>query len=149
MSLANHFTGEKRRTAIQFLKYGVVGVMNTAITLIVIFLCKSVFGVNEYVSNAIGYVAGLVNSFLWNRRWVFNSHGALSHQALHFLLGFCICYALQFLVVWLINQSWFGEKEFLLLGFWTISGYGVATLVGNVAYTLFNFAYNRLVTFKD
>lgn len=137
-----------RFTLIQFAKYGIVGVMNTMLTLLVIFLCKSVFGVNEYVSNAIGYAVGLVNSFLWNRRWVFAASGHLSRHAVHFLLGFFICYGIQLLVVWLINRSWFGSMEYRLMAGWVISGYGIATLIGNCCYTLCNFVYNRLVTFK-
>lgn len=137
-----------RTTLIQFMKYGIVGVMNTMLTLLVIFLCKSVFGVNEYVSNALGYMAGLINSFLWNRKWVFAASGHLSRQAMHFLLGFCLCYAAQFMVVWLINQSWFGAVEYRIWEGWVISGYGIATLIGNCCYTLCNFIYNRLVTFK-
>ena len=49
---------------IQLIKYAIVGVMNTLITLGVIFVCKSILGVNPYVSNALGYVAGLLNSFI-------------------------------------------------------------------------------------
>ena len=132
---------------IQLLKYGVVGVMNTLITLFLIFLCKSVLGINPYVSNAIGYIAGLVNSFLWNRSWVFHAQGKITIQAIHFMVAFCVCYALQFLVVWLLNQSSFGEIEFNILGF-VLSGYGIATLIGNVVYTISNFIYNRILTFK-
>jgi peptidoglycan/LPS O-acetylase OafA/YrhL len=32
--------------------------------------------------------------------------------------------------------------------FMVISGYGVATLVGMIAYTIANFVYNRFVTFR-
>lgn len=138
----------QRRALVQLLKYGIVGVMNTAITLCIIFLCKSVLGMNVYVSNALGYGAGLVNSFLWNRRWVFRSNGHMSRQAIHFLVGFGVCYAIQFAVVWLLNQSWFGQTEYEPVSGWVISGYGIATLVGNVVYTLANFVYNKIVTFK-
>ena len=47
---------------IQFVKYACVGVLNTLVTLCVIFICKALLGVNPLVSNAIGYVAGVVNS---------------------------------------------------------------------------------------
>ena len=30
-----------------------------------------------------------------------------------------------------------------------ISGYGIATVLGNVVYTLANFVYNRTVTFRN
>lgn len=135
---------------IQFMKYIVVGVMNTTITLAIIFICKSLLGVNEYVSNAIGYVAGLINSFLWNRTWVFHSTGnGFNRQAVIFLAGFCFSYAIQLAVVWIINQSWFGDMEFELIGGFVISGYGIATLVGAVCYTVSNFVFNRLITFKE
>ena len=60
---------KNRNQIAQFIKYCIVGVMNTAITLGVIFLCKSVCGINPYVSNAIGYICGLINSFLWKKQW--------------------------------------------------------------------------------
>lgn len=133
---------------IQLFKYAVVGVLNTLVTLIVIFLCKSMLHVNPYVSNAIGYVAGVINSFLWNRSWVFKAaDGSMSRQAVKFLVGFGICYAIQFGVVWVLNQSTFGDIRIDLAGF-VLSGYGVATIIGMVVYTLANFLYNRVITFK-
>lgn len=132
----------------QFVKYAIVGVMNTLLTLGVIFLCKSVFGFNPYVSNALGYAIGLINSFMWNRSWVFKAaDGRISRQAIKFITGFAVCYAVQFAVVWLLNQSSFGTLEWDIMGF-SLSGYGVATLIGNVAYTVCNFVFNRLITFK-
>lgn len=138
---------KKHRTLGQLIKYALVGCMNTLLTLCVIFLCKSILGVNAYVSNALGYIIGLINSFLWNRKWVFHSNGSISREAIVFLCGFAVCYIIQFAVVWALNQSSFGKLEFDL-GIIVVSGYGVATLLGNVAYTLSNFVYNKLLTFK-
>lgn len=138
-----------RTDIVQLSKYALVGAMNTLLTLCVIFLCKSVFGVNPYLSNGIGYFVGLVNSFLWNRSWVFHAgEGKIHHQAVRFLLGFALCYTIQFFVVWLLNQSSFGEIRIDILGF-TLSGYGIATLIGNIVYTMSNFLYNRLVAFRQ
>ncbi|MBO5053921.1 MAG: GtrA family protein [Muribaculaceae bacterium] len=131
---------------IQFIKYGIVGAMNTMLTLGVIFLCKSCLGLNPYVSNGLGYAIGLINSFIWNRRWVFKADGSLSRHALYFLLGFAICYAVQLLVVWLLNKSAFGDLRVDVMGM-VISGYGLATLIGNVVYTICNFIYNKVVVF--
>ncbi len=132
---------------VQLIKYGVVGVMNTLLTLAVIFICKSELGINPYISNGLGYIIGLINSFLWNRQWVFKSNGALSRQAVRFILGFVVCYTIQLSVVWGLNYSPFGALEVVIFGF-TLSGYGLATLIGNVVYTIANFLYNRLFTFK-
>lgn len=132
---------------LQFVKYCLVGVLNTLVTMGVIYLCKSFFGMNLYVSNALGYVAGVINSFLCNKTWVFHSKGGYCREAVRFLAGFAICYALKFVLVWMLTESTFGELEFAVWGI-VVSGYGIATVLGNVVYTLANFVYNRLVTFK-
>ena len=132
----------------QFIRYAIVGVMNTLLTLLVIYICKSYFDINPYVSNAIGYGCGLINSFLWNRTWVFKAaDGKIHHQAVKFLCGFAVCYAIQFGVVWVLNQSQFGQVEVSFWGF-TLSGYGMATIFGSVVYTLCNFIYNRVIAFR-
>ena len=33
-------------------------------------------------------------------------------------------------------------------GIWSLSGYGLATIIGMGVYTMCNFVYNRLITFK-
>ena len=134
--------------AAQFIKFCLVGGMNTLVTLFTIFICKSVLGVNEYVSNALGYILGVVNSFLWNKQWVFNSHGRLSREALRFAVGFAISYSLQLLTVVILSKSSFGQIE-VDTGIMVISGYGFATIIGCGVYTVTNFMYNRLITFKS
>ena len=134
------------RRIVQFAKFCMVGVLNTLVTLCAIFVCKSLLGVNAYVSNAIGYVLGVINSFLWNRRWVFHSSGRVHSEALRFALGFVFCYALQLTTVVVLNTSPFGAI-LIDLGPMTISGYGLATIIGCGVYTLTNFIYNRIVTF--
>lgn len=132
----------------QFIRYIIVGVMNTLVTLAVIYVCKSLLEVNMWISNALGYIAGVINSFMWNKMWVFQSSSTnYRGEALRFAIGFMLCYGLQFLATWLLN-SVMGSVEWDIFGLTVISGYGVATLLGMVIYTLANFVYNRVVTFK-
>lgn len=132
----------------QFMRYLFVGVINTLVTLVVIYICKSVLGMNQWISNAIGYVAGLINSFVWNKNWVFKSHHDAVMEAVKFGIGFLICYGIQFFVVWFIDTPMALGDLVWHFGFWTLSGYGIATLVGMGVYTVCNFIYNRLITFK-
>lgn len=137
-----------RRTLLQLLRYALVGVMNTLLTLLVIYVLKSLLNVNPWISNACGYVAGFVNSFVWNKLWVFRSHNRVWRESIMFGIGFLLCYGLQFVVTWFLSvHTPLREWVFSCLGV-TFSGYGVATLLGMVIYTLANFIYNRLVTFK-
>ena len=135
------------RAAAQFVKFCLVGAMNTLVTLCTIFICKSLIGVNEYIANALGYIMGVINSFLWNKQWVFHSQGRISREAVRFAIGFAICYSLQLITVIALNTSSFGEIE-LYTGLMVVSGYGLATIIGCAVYTIFNFIYNRLVTFR-
>ena len=138
----------RNNSLIQFLKYACVGVLNKLVTLCVIFICKVLLGVNPLVSNAIGYVAGVVNSFLWNKNWVFKTSGHYTREAVKFIVGFLICYGLQFLTVWLLSyQTPLKEFQVYIFAF-TLSGYGIATLIGNVVYTMTNYVYNKIVTFR-
>ncbi|HEV3047263.1 MAG TPA: GtrA family protein [Solirubrobacteraceae bacterium] len=59
---------------VQFVKFGIVGVSNTLLTLIVYTLLLKVLGVWYLAASAIGFVVGAVNGFLLNRRWTFREH---------------------------------------------------------------------------
>jgi putative flippase GtrA len=58
----------------QFVKFGIVGISNTLLTFAVYTLLLKVFGVWYLAASAIGFVAGAVNGFMWNRRWTFREH---------------------------------------------------------------------------
>lgn len=123
--------------------------LNTIVTIVVIFICKAILNVNPWLSNAIGYVAGVINSFIWNKKWVFKSHNGYFFEAMKFLAGFLPCYLIQLATVWFLTEfTPLGDMTWNLGGF-TIGGYGVATLFGMVVYTLSNFFYNRHITFRD
>ncbi len=59
---------------VQFVKFGIVGVSNTVLTLAVYTLLLKVVGVFYLAASAIGFIVGAVNGFLLNRRWTFRGH---------------------------------------------------------------------------
>ena len=80
---------------------------------------------------------------------VFHSHSRRFHgEALRFLIGFGLCYAVQFALTWALTRM-MGEAEWQLPGGFVMSPYGPATLIGMGAYTICNYLYNRLVTFHQ
>ena len=140
---------EHIQAARQFTRYALVGVANTLLTLIVIFVCKGLFHLNPWVSNAAGYVAGFINSFILNKTWVFKSDSKVMHEVVKFCLGFLLCYALQLAVTWTLTEhTAIGSLSWELPGY-TLSGYALATFLGMVFYTIANFIYNRAITFKS
>jgi putative flippase GtrA len=59
---------------VQFIKFGIVGVSNTLLTLAVYTVLLKVFGVWYLAASAIGFAVGATNGFLLNRRWTFREH---------------------------------------------------------------------------
>jgi putative flippase GtrA len=60
--------------AVQFLKFGIVGVSNTLLTFAVYTTLLKVFGVWYLAASAVGFIVGATNGFLLNRRWTFREH---------------------------------------------------------------------------
>jgi len=121
---------------IQFIKFGLVGVTNTLITAFVIWILLKGFHYSDYISNFIGYIIGLTNSFIWNRKWTFESKTKLSVTIFKFIVTFAISYLFQL------------GNLYLLLHFTSIDPY-ICQLISIVVYTCINFALNKYYTFKN
>ncbi|GHT76214.1 hypothetical protein AGMMS50262_13790 [Bacteroidia bacterium] len=134
-----------KKFIIQAFKYGIVGIVNTLLTAVVIWLMLHwVFNLQSgqtasstaaSVSNVVGYVVGLINSFVWNRRWTFGSQKNWKADFLRFIAAFLICYIPQLLLVMLLN-AYSGIPAY------------ICQLIGIVFYTGFNFLCNKYYTFK-
>lgn len=119
---------------VQFLKFLGVGVMNTLISLVIIYGLMGL-GVNYKLANMIGYIAGMSNSFVWNKKWVFGSKNAIWKELFWFSVSFAICYGLQYGVLKLMVEKWHWNDylaQLLAMGFYTVT----------------NFILNRLITFR-
>lgn len=115
-------------------KFVVVGVMNTAVTYVV-YVALRALGVSIFAANLAGYVAGVANSFVWSRRWVFRRRtGRIGRQAALFVAGFGLCYGVQ----------WLALRALLVAG---VDEY-VAQLLAMCVYTGLNFLFNRCLTFR-
>lgn len=121
------------RSCTRFLKFLVIGVLNTCITFFVFnFLIRS--GVSLDLSNAVGYIAGLINSFIWNKKWVFKTvRSNVLKEFFSFIIVFFVCYLIQLLffhlVLKYVNES-------------------VAQILGMGVYTIMNYLMNKYFSFK-
>ncbi len=73
-SVARRPPGASPHVLVQFVKFGIVGVSNTLLTLAVYTVLLKVFGVWYLAASAIGFAVGATNGFLLNRRWTFREH---------------------------------------------------------------------------
>ncbi|MGL5379105.1 GtrA family protein [Clostridium sp.] len=69
-----------------FIKFAIVGVMNTLLNWIIFFFLNNV-GVYYIVSNIIAYTISTIHSYFWNSIWVFKySEGSKAKASLKFIL---------------------------------------------------------------
>lgn len=141
---------EAKKTTIQLLKYGVIGVSNTLITLVAFYLLNTLAGWPYGLANVIGYTLGVINSFVWNRTWVFKTKNNIKREAVLFGMGFALCLLLQLGVSWLLleGMGWKNMEEISWLPMKN-TGQNVVMVLAMVVYTLANYVYNRVITFKE
>lgn len=63
----------KKESNSQIIKFCIVGVLNTAVDYIVYAICVKFFGIHYAISQVIGPIFGIINSFILNRLWTFKS----------------------------------------------------------------------------
>jgi len=73
-SVASHAPGGQPHVLVQFVKFGIVGVSNTALTFIVYTILLKGFGVWYLAASAVGFIVGATNGFILNRKWTFREH---------------------------------------------------------------------------
>lgn len=120
----------------QLIKYGLVGVINTLITAIILFTLMNGFGISYTTSNAAGYLAGFVNSFILNKLWTFKENQASTlKQFFRFSAVFIVCYFLQrCLLVFLVEELVINKN--------------ISQLIAMVLYTLVSFVLNKFFAFR-
>ncbi|GAB6395215.1 MAG: cell wall teichoic acid glycosylation protein GtcA [Bacteroidales bacterium] len=119
----------------QAVKYVVVGMGNTLLTLLIIFIMMKVFGCGAIESNLAGYAAGFLNSFIWNKRWTFKSADRWGGSAFRFGISAGVCYLLQLGTLIYLDRHLPIDPYF-------------NQLIAMACYTVANFLSNKYFTFK-
>lgn len=56
----------------QFIKFGIIGVSNTLISLIIYYILVY-FNCNYIIANIIGFLVSVLNAYYWNNKYVFET----------------------------------------------------------------------------
>lgn len=123
-----------RKPLPQLGKFLSVGMLNMLVGLLVIYACKWFFNASDVVANAIGYSAGLVNSFALNSRWTFEYQGSQLPALLKFLAVALVAYALNLLTVLLLIRC--GVDSY------------VAQALGIPPYTITTYLASKFIVFR-
>lgn len=120
---------------LRFGKFLLVGLSNTLLTYLVFILLR-LFGVSPEWCNFWGYVVGVINSFVWNKLWVFQTRNTNVWLEMGRFLGvFLFCYVAQLYVFRLLIHSAHINEYY-------------AQLLGMAVYTIMNYFMNKFIAFK-
>ena len=91
-----------------FLKFVLVGVVNTLVGTAIMFFCFNVLAWSYWISSALNYIVGSIVSYLLNKRYTFQQKGHDWNTLLKFIVNISICYVLAYglakpLVAWLLS----------------------------------------------
>lgn len=101
----------------QSLRFGVVGLANTAIGLAAIYALMFFWDVSPSKANALGYSLGMTVSFVLNRVWTFGSNRSVAQELPKYLLVVAVSYLLNLgLVITAISNFAFNPYLAQLLG---------------------------------
>ena len=135
---------------IHFIKYNIIGVMNTLITLASVWVMHQLLDWNLELSNFLGFIVGAINSYVMNRIWNFKSRGRKRSEIVRFVIVFAAAYLLNLATleacVYALDASWskpFTEfiSRFMKPGFF-------ANTVANAVYVIASFTLYKKWVFK-
>ncbi|MFA7243787.1 MAG: GtrA family protein [Patescibacteria group bacterium] len=140
---------EGSRGLIQFVKFAVVGVSNTAVDWIVYYILINTLlteTLEKSIAKAISFVVAVINSYIWNTIWTFKKeyqksvgkNGEIGTKSAIFFKFFIVS-----LIGWGVNYVVFRA---------TIGKFSsrdiVALIFASGAATLWNFFANKLWTYR-
>jgi len=137
---------------LHFVKYNLIGIMNTLITLLVVWVLHQLLDWNLELSNFLGFIAGGCNSYIMNRIWNFKSSNKKSAEITRFLVVFLCAYGLNLLVLEGCVYA-FGHFEVLapftnFVARFMKPSY-LANVIANVVYVLASFTLYKKWVFKS
>ena len=134
------------KLCVQFIKFGMVGVSNTLLSLLVTYLFMAIFRFvfsldtlwTLDISTTFGYIAGVCNSYFWNKRYVF-LHGKETNSGKAFVKMF-VCYGVTYLLSMVLMNVMVHKFHIPSI---------IAPIPRLVLTIPLNFAANKLWAFKD
>ena len=131
----------KKFLDITFLKFVLVGVINTIVGTVVMFLCYNAFHCSYWFSSAMNYVIGSIVSYFLNKYFNFQNKERGWKIVAKFIINITICYLAAYglakpLVAHVLSGQTVNIQE------------NGGMLVGMVLFVILNYLGQRFFTFK-
>jgi putative flippase GtrA len=88
------------------IKFGIVGLSGMIVDFSITWLLKEKLSLNKYVANSVGFSAAVVNNYLLNRYWTFNSRDSINDEFSRFLVVSIAGLAINNILLSLLIRKW-------------------------------------------
>ena len=124
-----------------FMKFVMVGVINTIVGTTIMFVFYNVFHLSYWISSASNYFFGSICSYILNKHFTFQYHEQGWASLLRFTINIIICYLLAYgmakpLMQWILSDCSKTIQE------------NVSMLLGMCLFIVFNYLGQRFFAFK-
>lgn len=124
-----------------FVKFIMVGVVNTIVGTTIMFVFYNVFHLSYWVSSASNYFFGSIVSYFLNKHFTFQYHERGWYSLLRFTVNILVCYLLAYgiakpTMMWLLSYAGKSVQE------------NVSMLLGMCLFVVFNYLGQRFFTFR-
>ncbi len=119
---------------IKFIKFGLVGFSGVFVDFGITYLLKEKLKIQQYVSNALGFVSASSTNYLLNRYWTFHSTDPnISHEYGRFILISMLGLGINTLILWILVTKF--KWNFYLSKLCAIGVVTVWNFFANLAFT--------------
>ncbi len=124
-----------------FLKFIIVGIINTIVGAGVMFSLYNIFHCSYWVSSVMNYVVGSIVSFFLNKYFTFKSKFFSFKEVLYFTVNIAVCFFIAYglakpFAMYLLNGYSLSVQE------------NTAMFIGMVIFTGLNYLSQRFIVFK-
>ena len=124
-----------------FMKFIMVGVINTIVGTTIMFVFYNVFHLSYWVSSASNYFFGSICSYILNKYFTFNNKEQGWKPLMRFTINILICYLLAYGIAKPV-------MHWMLSGYNTTIQENVSLALGMCLFVIFNYLGQRFYTFK-
>ena len=125
-----------------FMKFVLVGVINTVVGSTIMFVFYNVFHLSYWISSASNYFFGSICSYILNKHFTFQYHERGWASLFRFTINIIICYLMAYGIAKPLMQ-------WILSGFSKTIQENVSMLLGMCLFVVFNYLGQRFFAFKS
>jgi len=132
----------------QFLKFVIVGVVNTLVGLAIMFTCYNVLHFGYWLSSALDYILASIMSYFLNKHFTFHYKESGFGSAIRFVINIAVCYLVAFSVArpvarWILYAIHIDLDKAVLENIAMLAGSGIFVIINYLGQRFFAFHKNE------